>query len=177
MEAITSRPLLLAAAGKMTEHGGQTRVLLSVTHAAAAHVKALVVNVRAGLQHILTTAPQLPSALRWRALVNQQGRPQIAVADTGGRTGAEGHPGQFHRAGTNRHQPVVDRRPAARYARCRRRHHHQAPDSGRLRPARGHCRDFRVPRVGRGEKHLWPGNRGRWRLHHRVGASVVRQTD
>ena len=47
-----------------------TRVLLSVTHAAAAHVKALVVNVRAGLQYILTTAPQLPSALRWQALVS-----------------------------------------------------------------------------------------------------------
>lgn len=70
MEAITSRPLLLAAVGKMTEHGGQTRILLSVTHAAAGHVKALVMNVRAGLQHILTTAPQLPSALRWQALVS-----------------------------------------------------------------------------------------------------------
>ncbi len=68
MEAITGRPLLLAAVGKMTEHGGQTRVLLTVTHAAAAHVKSLVVNMRAGLQHILATAPQLPSALRWREL-------------------------------------------------------------------------------------------------------------
>lgn len=69
LEAITSRPLLLAAVGRMTEHSGQTRVLLSVTHAAAAHVKVLVANVRAGLQHILTTAPQLPSAQRWQALV------------------------------------------------------------------------------------------------------------
>jgi Transposase DDE domain group 1 len=69
LEAITSRPLLLAAVGRVTEHGGQTRVLLSVTHAAAAHVKALVVNVRAGLQHIRVTAPQLPSMQRWQALV------------------------------------------------------------------------------------------------------------
>lgn len=51
------------------EHGGQTRVLLSVTHAAVAQVKALVTNVRAGLQHIRATAPQLPSAQRWKALV------------------------------------------------------------------------------------------------------------
>ncbi len=69
MEAITSRPLLLAALGKMTQHSGQTRVLLTVTHAAAAQVKALVANVRAGLQHVLATAPQLPSAQRWKALV------------------------------------------------------------------------------------------------------------
>jgi len=69
LEAITSRPLLLAAVGRVTEHGGQTRVLLSVTHAAVAQVKALVANVRAGLQHIRATAPQLPSAQRWKALV------------------------------------------------------------------------------------------------------------
>lgn len=69
MEATTSRPLLLAAVGHMTEHAGQTRVLLSITHAAVKQVKALVTNVRAGLAHIRTTAPQLCSALRWRALV------------------------------------------------------------------------------------------------------------
>jgi Transposase DDE domain group 1 len=69
MEAITSRPLLLAAIGRITQHGGQTRVLLSVTHAAATQVKALVANVRAGLQHIRATAPQLPSVQRWKALV------------------------------------------------------------------------------------------------------------
>lgn len=69
LEAITSRPLLLAAVGRVTAHGGQTRVLLSVTHAAAAQVKALVANVRAGLQHIRATAPQLPSGQRWKALV------------------------------------------------------------------------------------------------------------
>lgn len=69
LEAITSRPLLLAAVGRITEHGGQTRVLLSVTHAAVAQVKALVANVRAGLHHIRVTAPQLSSAQRWKALV------------------------------------------------------------------------------------------------------------
>jgi hypothetical protein len=69
LEAITSRPLLLAAVGRITESGGQRRVLLSLTHAASAHVKALVANVRAGLQHIRATAPQLPPVQRWRALV------------------------------------------------------------------------------------------------------------
>jgi hypothetical protein len=69
LEAITSRPLLLAAVGRLTESGGQRRVLLSLTHAASAHVKALVANVRAGLQHIRATAPQLPCVQRWQALV------------------------------------------------------------------------------------------------------------
>lgn len=69
LEALTSRPLLLAAVGRVTEHAGYTRVLLSVTHAAAPLIKALVANARAGLQHVLATAPQLPSAQRWQALV------------------------------------------------------------------------------------------------------------
>lgn len=49
LEAITSRPLLPAAVGRITQSGGQRRVLLSLTHAASAQVKALVANVRAGL--------------------------------------------------------------------------------------------------------------------------------
>lgn len=70
LEAITSRPLLLAAVGKMTDHAGQKRVLLSITHAAADKVKELVDNVRTGLKHIRTTASQLPKCLRWKALVD-----------------------------------------------------------------------------------------------------------
>ena len=70
LEAITSRPLLLAAVGRLTGHGGQKRVLLSITHAAAAQVKALVANVRTGLAHIRATAPQLQPVQRWRELVH-----------------------------------------------------------------------------------------------------------
>src|SRR5450631_248027 len=69
LEAITSRPLLLAAVGRITESGGQRHVLLSLTHAASGQIKALIANVRAGLQHIRATAPQLPSVHRWKALV------------------------------------------------------------------------------------------------------------
>jgi hypothetical protein len=69
MEAITSRPMLLAAVGRVTEHAGYTRVLLSVTHAAAPLIKAMIANVRTGLQLIQATAPQLPPAQRWQALV------------------------------------------------------------------------------------------------------------
>ncbi len=69
LEAITSRPLLLAAVGRITTHSGKTRVLLSITHAAADKVKALVANVREGLRHVLAIAPQLPTHQRWKMLV------------------------------------------------------------------------------------------------------------
>ena len=69
LEAITSRPLLLAAVGRLTEHAGQKRLLLSVTHAAVDQVKVLISNVREGLRHIRATAPQLPNGNRWRALI------------------------------------------------------------------------------------------------------------
>jgi hypothetical protein len=69
LEAISSRPLLLAAVGKVTEHAGQKRLLLSITHAAAAHVKALVANVQAGLELIRSTTPQFTDSARWQALV------------------------------------------------------------------------------------------------------------
>jgi len=70
LEAITSRPLLLAAVGKITEHAGQKRILLSLTHAAASQVKSLISNVREGLQHIRATAAQFHESLRWKALVD-----------------------------------------------------------------------------------------------------------
>jgi Transposase DDE domain group 1 len=69
LEAITSRPLLLAAVGRITEHSGQTRILLSVTHAAVEKVKGMVAKVRKGLAHVLATAPQLAPLERWAALV------------------------------------------------------------------------------------------------------------
>ena len=43
--------------------------MLSVTHEAAAQIKRLIVNVRAGLSHVRATAPQLDKPQRWFALV------------------------------------------------------------------------------------------------------------
>ena len=69
LEAITSRPKLLSAVGRMTSHSGQKKILLTITHEAASQIKALVANVRHGLQLIATTAPQLTKSERWFALV------------------------------------------------------------------------------------------------------------
>ena len=68
-EAITSRPLLLAGVARLTEHAGQARLLLTLTHAAGDQIKTMIANVRKGLDHIRATAPQLPKQDRWRALI------------------------------------------------------------------------------------------------------------
>ena len=69
MEAITSRPKLLNAVGRMTSHAGQSRILLTVMHESVKQIKQLVANVRSGIQHISTIAPQLVSSDRWTAMV------------------------------------------------------------------------------------------------------------
>ena len=69
LEAITSRPLLLAGVARLTQHAGQSRLLLTLTHAAGDLIKSMVPNVRKGLVTILATAPQLTKRERWSALV------------------------------------------------------------------------------------------------------------
>ena len=69
LEAITSRPMLLSGVARLTEHADQSRLLLTLTHAAGDQIKAMVANVRKGLNTILTSAPQLKKAERWPALV------------------------------------------------------------------------------------------------------------
>ena len=44
LEAITSRPMLLSGVARLTEHAGQSRLLLTLTHAAGDHIKAMVAN-------------------------------------------------------------------------------------------------------------------------------------
>ena len=44
-------------------------MLLTLTHAAGDQIKAMIANIRKGLDHIRATAPQLPKRERWRALI------------------------------------------------------------------------------------------------------------
>ena len=69
MEAITSRPMLLAGVARLTQHAGQSRLLLTLTHAAGDHIKAMIANIRMGLDTVLASAPQLTKPERWKALV------------------------------------------------------------------------------------------------------------
>ena len=69
LEAITSRPMLLAGVARLTQHAGQSRLLLTLSHTAGDQIKAMIANIRKGLEHVLATAPQLPKTGRWPALV------------------------------------------------------------------------------------------------------------
>lgn len=68
-EAITSRPLLLAGIARLTQHAGQSRLLVTLTHASGDFVKTMIANVKKGLETILAAAPQFKKADRWPALV------------------------------------------------------------------------------------------------------------
>lgn len=69
LEAITSRPLLLAAVGKAASHAGQTQLYLTPLHAKAKTIRTLIANVRAALQHVKAIAEQLPASDPWATLL------------------------------------------------------------------------------------------------------------
>lgn len=69
MEAITSRPLLLVGVARLTQHAGRSHLLLTLTHATDDQIKAMIANVRKGLDYVMITAPQLTKPERWTALV------------------------------------------------------------------------------------------------------------
>jgi Transposase DDE domain group 1 len=68
-EALTSRPLLLAAVGRAVSHSGQTMLYLTPMHAQAGLIKSMIANVQAAIRHVKHAAEQLPKLDRWRALV------------------------------------------------------------------------------------------------------------
>jgi hypothetical protein len=69
MEAITSRPLLLAAVGRAAHSGGQTTLYLTPMHGKANLLKPLIANIHAALQHIKAAAEQFRSADPWAILL------------------------------------------------------------------------------------------------------------
>ena len=68
-EALTSRPLLLAAVGRAANSGNQTTLYLTPMHAQAGLIKSMIANVHAAIQHVKAAAEQLPKLDRWRALL------------------------------------------------------------------------------------------------------------
>jgi len=82
LEAITSRPLLLAGIARQTVHAGQTRLLVTLTHACTDQIKAMIANVRKGLDSVIASAPHLTKPERWKRLV-QYIIAQILPADRG----------------------------------------------------------------------------------------------
>jgi Transposase DDE domain group 1 len=81
MQAVTSRPLLLAAVGKAASHAGQTTLYLTPLHGKAHALKALIANIGAALQHVKATAEQFANADPWATLlryVSQRIAPTLA---------------------------------------------------------------------------------------------------
>lgn len=68
-EALTSRPLLLAAVGRAVSHAGQMLLYLTPMHAEVGLIKSMIANVRAAVRHVKRAAEQLPAIDRWATLL------------------------------------------------------------------------------------------------------------
>ena len=68
-EALTSRPLLLAAVGRAVSHAGQTLLYLTPMHAEVGLIKSMIANVHAAIGHVRRAAEQLPTLNRWATLL------------------------------------------------------------------------------------------------------------
>ncbi len=69
MEAITSRPLLLAAVGKATSHANRTTLYLTPLHGRADLLKRLIAHIGAALQYVKAAAEQFKNLDRWGCLL------------------------------------------------------------------------------------------------------------
>lgn len=69
-EALTSRPLLLAAVGRATTHADQTTLYLTPMHAEVGLIKSMIANVHTAIRHVRTAAEQLPKIDRWATLLS-----------------------------------------------------------------------------------------------------------
>ena len=69
MEAITSRPLLLAAVGRAAQSGGQTTLYLTPLHGKSNRIKPLIANIHAALRYVKEAAEQIKSTDLWGLLV------------------------------------------------------------------------------------------------------------
>jgi hypothetical protein len=67
-EAVTSRPLLLCAVGRVIESGRQVTLRLTSTHGEAARAQRLLTGVSLFLSGLLNTAEQLTAGQRWERI-------------------------------------------------------------------------------------------------------------
>ena len=68
-EAITSRPLLLHGVATQTQHAGQTRLIITSTHAKQAAIQAVLTNLARFLASLKSTAEQLTDTQRLHAIL------------------------------------------------------------------------------------------------------------
>ena len=68
-EALTSRPLLLAAVDRATHSWGKTMLNLTPTHAEVGLINTMIANIQAVIADVRRTVEQLPKIDRWRVLL------------------------------------------------------------------------------------------------------------
>ena len=67
-EALTSRPLLLHAVGRVIKSGGQTKLIITSNHAEAREVQDILSKLSLFLSGLTNAAEQLKSEERWRRI-------------------------------------------------------------------------------------------------------------
>lgn len=70
VEAITSRPLLLNAIGRETNHAGQKRLKITSSHAKAGTIQIILTRISEFISLIVKRAEQLPKDELWRAILS-----------------------------------------------------------------------------------------------------------
>ncbi len=78
LEAITSRPLLLAAIGERTRHGRQTALRITSTHARAGWAERVLNGVAKFLRGLTDGAEQLTADQRWARILAHAVRSLLA---------------------------------------------------------------------------------------------------
>jgi hypothetical protein len=70
-EAITSRPLLLQAIGRQTNHAGRTTVTITSPHGEHHHARRALTRIAAFFAELRKTAEQLTAIERWYRILSQ----------------------------------------------------------------------------------------------------------
>jgi len=70
-EAITSRPLLLQAIGRQTDHAGRTTVTITSPHGEHHHARRALTRIAAFFAELRKTAEQLTALERWYRILSQ----------------------------------------------------------------------------------------------------------
>jgi hypothetical protein len=71
IEALSSRPLLLHAVGRQTQHAGQTTLTLTSMHAETSRIQRALRDLTGFFRTLRDTAEQLDWAQRWRSILSR----------------------------------------------------------------------------------------------------------
>jgi hypothetical protein len=70
-EAITSRPMMLSAAGRQIKHANQTQITVCNTHAQSKTIYKKLAKISSFMKWVYVTAEQLPSIDRWCLILSR----------------------------------------------------------------------------------------------------------